>query len=206
MSTNHPKKSNYLRYLIYLLPIFLIVAGYFAITLATGEPSPFTIVTGSSMNPTIIPGSIAMIDKVPFDQLKKGEIIVFVPPVAQSGKCDSSPPRVLTQDAGIIPCFVIHRIIEITTGPNGERMIMTKGDNNPGPIQNIDYWITQSMYIGMVIYQLPIAGYVTQPPYNFYLGSVLVALFAIEILWEASGSKKSKEKSTEKVSSPAKML
>jgi signal peptidase I len=184
---------------LYILPVVLIIAGYFAISFATGEPSPFTIVTGSSMNPTIIPGSIAMIDKVPFNQLRIGDIIVFVPPVAQSGKCDSSPPPDITQDAGIIPCFVIHRIVKIRTNPSGQELIMTKGDNNPSSIQGIDYWITQSMYVGMVIFQLPVAGYVTQPPYNFYLGSILIALFAIELLWEASSSNAKRKNNPDKI-------
>jgi cytochrome b561 len=146
MANNSKGRSRfrYLHYLIYLVPIAIIILGYFAISYATNEPSPFTIVTGTSMTPTILAGSIAMIDKVPFDQLKIGEVIVFSPPAASSGICD----------------------------------------NNSGSIPGIDFWITESMYVGMVILQLPIAGYITQPPYNEYLGVLLLALFIIELFWE----------------------
>jgi signal peptidase I len=181
-------RYRFLHYLLYLIPVFLIIFGYFAISYATGEPSPFTIVTGTSMQPTILAGSIAMIEKVPFDQLKIGEVIVFSPPLASQGNCDSGPGPSLTQEANGAPCFVIHRIVQIKNSSTGERMIRTKGDNNPGSISGIDYWITQNMYVGMVILQLPIAGYVTQEPYNEYLGAVLLVLFVVELLWERKSS------------------
>jgi signal peptidase I len=166
-----------------LIPILIIVLGYFTISFATGEPSPFTIVTGTSMQPTILAGSVAMLDKIPFDQLVIGEVIVFTPPVAASGNCDSTPGPTLTQEAIGAPCFVIHRIVDIQD-TNGQRMIKTKGDNNPGSIPGIDFWINQTMYVGVVVFQLPVAGYITQPPYNEYLGSLLLALFVVELFWE----------------------
>lgn len=187
-------RFRFLRYLVYLIPIFLIIFGYFAISFATSEPSPFTIVTGTSMTPTILAGSIAMIDKVPFNQLKVGEVIVFTPPDALNGNCDSAPAGSLTQEAIGAPCFVIHRIVEITHTSTGVREIRTKGDNNSYSIPGIDYWIFQSMYVGMVILQLPVAGYVTQPPYNEILGGVLLVLFVVELFWEkrATASAESK--------------
>ncbi len=186
-STNWKNKKSRLRhlhYLVYLIPVALIIVGYFAISFATNEASPFTIVTGVSMQPTILAGSIAMISRVPFDQLKVGDIIVFTPPLASSsGGCDSSPGPSLTQESSGAPCFVIHRIVDILdTG--GQIQIKTKGDNNPGSIPGIDFWITQQLYVGMVILQLPVAGYITQAPYNEYLGILLLALFIGELLWE----------------------
>jgi signal peptidase I len=192
VASSKPKsRLRYLRYLIYLVPIFLIIFGYLAISYVTNEPSPFTIVTGTSMTPTILAGSIAMIDKVPFDQLKVGEVIVFTPPIASSGTCDSGPGPSLTQESYGAPCFVIHRIVDITN-ISGQRMIKTKGDNNSGSIPGIDFWINESMYVGMVILQLPIAGYVTQPPYNEYLGGLLLVLFVIELFWERKSNNSSK--------------
>ncbi len=177
-------KLRYLRYLLYFSLILVIIFGYFAISFATDEPSPFTIVTGTSMTPTILAGSIAMLDKVPFDQLKVGEIIVFTPPVSVLGGCDSGPSGPLTNEAPGNPCFVIHRIVDIRHMPNGGRELMTKGDNNSISIPGIDFWITQSMYVGMVILQIPIAGYLTQAPYNEYLAAILFILFVLELYWE----------------------
>ena len=74
--------NNVVRILIYLLPIFAIIAGYGAIIVVTHETYPFTIVTGTSMQPSIMPGTIAVIDRIPFDQLKVGDVIVFVPQIA----------------------------------------------------------------------------------------------------------------------------
>jgi signal peptidase I len=183
-------KLTYLRYLLYLLPVILIVLGYVGLIYYTGEPTPFTIVTGTSMQPTILAGSIAVLDHIPFDQLKLGEIIVFTPAEALSGSCDSAAGPSLTSEANGAPCFVIHRIVNITTGPNGQEEITTKGDNNPMSYYMIDYPIYQSQYVGVVVLQLPIAGYATQPPYNEYIGLLLAGLFIFELVHGREPQKK----------------
>lgn len=193
MSEKPRRKLSYLRYLLYLLPIILIILGYFTLVYASGEATPFTIVTGTSMQPTILAGSIAVLWRVPFNQLKIGEIIVFAPPVALAGGCDSSAGPSLTSEANGAPCFVIHRIVSISNA-SGQIVITTKGDNNPGSFQGIDYPIYESQYVGVVVLQLPIAGYVTQPPYNEYLGVILLGMFIFE-LFNGRDSKKEKSSS-----------
>ncbi len=170
------------------MPVILIVIGYAGLVIASGEPTPFTIVTGISMQPTLLAGSIAVLWHVPFNQLHAGEIIVFTPPESVGVKCQSSAGPSLTSESTGFPCFVIHRIVNISYS-NGQEVITTKGDNNDQSFEGIDFPVYQSQYIGVVVMQLPVAGYITQPPYNEYAGIILLALFIYE-LFSGRDSKK----------------
>ncbi len=183
-------KLHYLRYLVYLTPILAVLAGYTAISYATNEALPFTIVTGTSMQPTILAGSVAVIDKVPFDQLKVGDVIVFVPLLAENSTCDSGPTPSLTSEA-VVPCYVIHRIVSVSNA-NGQTIITTKGDNNAGSIPYIDEDITSSMYVGKVVFEIPIAGYVTESPYNYFIALMILVLLLAEFYWERNAPKSPK--------------
>ncbi len=188
------EKSNpVLRVLIYLIPVFAILACYGAIIVVTQETFPFTIVTGTSMQPTIMPGTIAVIEKVPFNQLKNGDIIVFVPLIAYGQACDSAPTSSLTQETAV-PCYVIHRIVLITTNAQGQRIVQTKGDNNPFSISEppIDVDINSSMYIGQVVLLFPLIGYATVQPYNEYLALLILAILVTQLLYDRNESKKDK--------------
>jgi signal peptidase I len=182
---NAPKKSRwrYLRVLTYFIPIFLIIGGYGLIVVATGESSPFTIVTGTSMQPTILPGTIALIARVPFNQLQVGDIIVHTTQDSLAAPCDSSPAPTLTGEVDN-PCFVIHRVINIRTDSSGGRIITTKGDDNQIVIQGIDTDINSSMYLGKVILQFPLMGYLTQQPYNEIIAFFIFVALIIELLFE----------------------
>jgi signal peptidase I len=179
-----PKKSRlrYLRNLTYFIPIFLIIGGYGVIVLVTQESSPFTIVTGTSMQPTILPGSIALIAKVPFNQLQIGDIIVHTTQDSLQAPCDSSPASTLTGEVSN-PCYVIHRIVQISN-VNGQRVVTTKGDDNSIEITGIDTGITQSMYLGKVIIQFPLMGYLTEQPYNEIIALFIFIALIVELLYE----------------------
>lgn len=183
MAVPQKKKLNYLYYLVYLLPIIAIIAGYGAIMLVANEQYPFTIVLGTSMEPTILPGSVAMIEKVPFNQLKVGDVIVFVPQEALLAACESAPTNSLVKETSI-PCYVIHRIAKISYGPTGTETIETKGDNNGISLNFIDTGINSSMYIGKVVLQFPIAGYITVSPYNEIIAAVILVSLGGELLYE----------------------
>jgi len=186
------KSSNsVVRILIYLLPIFAIIAGYGAIIVVTHETYPFTIVTGTSMQPSIMPGTVALIDRVPFDQLKIGDVIVFVPQIALYFQCNSSPSSSLTQETPV-PCYIIHRIVSITTNSQGQMIVQTKGDNNPSSLQNYDTDINSSMYIGQVVLQFPLVGYATVQPYNEYLAVIILIALAAELLYDRRMTRREK--------------
>jgi signal peptidase I len=189
-------KRRLLNYLVYLLPVALIIVGYFSLIAVTGESEPFTIVNGMSMEPTILPASIALIDRVPFDQLKAGDVIVFRPYVSTIEPCDQQGSNSPANDV-IIPCYVIHRIIAINTYPNGTRVVTTKGDNNPGPIGGIDTGITQSMYVGEVVLQFPLVGYLTYPPYPEILLTIIFVVLIIETSLQWRTDREQKKRTAE---------
>ena len=193
----HRGSRQYLHYLLYLVPIFILLLCYGGLILATNEPSPFTIVLGPSMQPTILPGSVAVIDKVPFDQLKPGDVIVFVPQVALISRCDSGPTGSLIAETSI-PCFVIHRIVRIATDQSGNRIVTTKGDNNPSSILSIDTGINDSMYIGKVIMQFPVAGYLTTTPTNEIVVILIFAAFVADMLYERYSTRRAEKSFAEK--------
>ena len=191
MQQPEEKKSGItiVRILIYLIPIFAIIAGYGAIIAVTQESYPFTIVTGTSMQPTIMPGTIALIDKTPFNQLKIGDIIVFTPQVALETSCNDSPSSSLTSETPV-PCYIIHRIVSIVTNSQGQRIITTKGDNNPASLEYYDTNIDSSMYIGQVVLQFPLVGYATVQPYNEYLAAIILLILVAQLFYDRNMSKK----------------
>ena len=196
MELEHVAKKSRLRHLrlmFYVLPILAIVGGYGLIVAATQESYPFTIVTGTSMEPTIMPGSIAVIDKVPFNQLKVGDIIVFVPQIALLSQCDGAPSSSLTQEVST-PCFIIHRIVSIQTDAQGNKIITTKGDNNPGSINFYDTNINSSMYIGKVVLQFPMVGYITVAPYNEYIALIILVVLVGQLLFDRRRPKKEEQR------------
>ena len=91
-----------------------------------------TVVLSGSMEPKIPTGSLCFVDKkYPFDQLKKGDVIVYQVPRQK----------------------VIHRIVEVVDG--GYKV---KGDANQNVDRAL---ITEENYYGKSIYSIPYAGYVT---------------------------------------------
>jgi signal peptidase I len=183
---------RYLRVLTYFIPIFAIIAGYGLIVVATQETSPFTIVTGTSMQPTILPGSIALIAKVPFNQLQIGDVIVHTTQDSLLEPCDSSPASQLTGEVPN-PCFVIHRIVNIQTDASGNRVVTTKGDDNSITIPGIDTGINQSMYLGKVIIQFPLLGYLTEQPYNEIIALFIFIALIAELFFERRQTSKPTE-------------
>jgi signal peptidase I len=184
-------KLHNLRFLIYLSPIIVIVGGYGLLIVATGEAYPFTVVTGTSMRPTILPGTVALIDQVPFQQLKTGNVIVFTPELARVLPCDNAPSASLYQDASV-PCFVIHRIVKIQYNSEGNEILTTKGDANPASISMIDTNISETMYMGKVVLQIPLAGYLTQRPYNEYVALAIFGIILGEFFYDRNLSSREK--------------
>ena len=171
-----------------------IVGGYGLLTIVTQESYPFTIVTGTSMQPTILPGSVALIAKIPFNQLRTGNVIVFAPQLSEMFPCDSTPSSSLVSETEV-PCFVIHRIVNINVD-SGNEIITTKGDANPDSIPLIDTNISQSMYIGKVVLQFPLAGYVTETPYNEYVALIIFGALIGELYFERKQSSEAKTQTT----------
>ena len=93
-----------------------------------------TIIASGSMQPTMNPGDIAIVAKVPTDTIKPGDIIQYITPDAT----------------------IIHRVID-TTGSKGSKVFVTKGDANTQP----DDPILQSQVLGKVLFTIPKLGWIS---------------------------------------------
>ena len=144
--------------------IVIVVAGVvivWAIVWLWFGTNPFYVVSSGSMEPVLKQYDILVVrDGQSFDDLKVGEIIVFHRP--------EGGDRV-----------IVHRIIEIVEGRDGDRVIRTKGDANPSSIPGTDFPITRDDYIGRVVYVIPGVGFITQaiaPPVNYIIIAIILAI------------------------------
>ena len=106
--------------------------------------SSILVMASNSMSPNLNKNDGVIVNNnVPFNSLKVGDIIASFP--NDTGRQE----------------IVIHRVAQIVTDPdNGQRIIRTKGDSNPGSIPQLDYPIFQENYIGKVVYIIPHLGVV----------------------------------------------
>ena len=117
------------------------------------------------MEPTRRLGEIIIVQKVPFDRIKEGDIMVV--------------------KKGSLP-IIVHRVHEVSEGP-GQNLIITKGDNpqtNPSP----DYPgllpspLRETDYLGRVDGLVPYVGFLTgifPPPLNIILVVIILALIVL---------------------------
>ena len=163
--------------------IVIVVAGVvivWAVVWAWFGTNPFYVVSSGSMEPVLKEYDILVVrDGQSFDELRVGEIIVFHRP--------EGGDRV-----------IVHRIIEIVEGRDGDRIIRTKGDANPSSIPGTDFPITRDDYIGRVVYVIPGVGFITQaiaPPVNYIIIAIILAILFFNRI-----GKKSKQPVEEKAS------
>lgn len=123
--------------------------------------NPFYVVSSGSMEPTLMVNDVLVVrDGGSWEDLRVGDIIVFNRPEGED--------RV-----------IVHRIIDIDVDSDGDRVVRTKGDNNPAPIPGTDYPIREDDYIGRVVYVVPGIGVVTKiisPPVNYIIIAVILAI------------------------------
>jgi len=132
-----------------------------------GTANPFYVVSSGSMIPALEIYDVIVVEgNTPFDDIKKGDIIVFYSPkLYEQGK-----ERV-----------IVHRVsLEMGEDP---KIVRTKGDANPSSIAGTDYPITEKEYLGKVEYVVPQVGYITQilqPPINYIIIAVIVGVMIVK--------------------------
>ncbi len=155
------------RKLTYVLVLVLMVISLQVVYRAFG--SPLYVVSSGSMVPTLKVGDVVAIEPTPFEDVKVGDIIVF-------------------REPGFPEKVIVHRVIEIVDA-DGERAFITKGDHN----LYRDPWIVKKAdYIGKVAFSIPYAGGLSiflQPPINYVIIAVIIALMLIEEFMPREGSK-----------------
>lgn len=147
--------------------VIIVVIGvaiiWFGLRIAFGTDNPFYVVSSGSMEPNLNVFDVLVVQgNDPFNDLKKGDIIVFDRP--------SGHDRV-----------IVHRVAEIID--EEPRVIRTKGDANPASIPGTDFPITEHEYIGKVAYVIPQIGYVTRiltPPINYIIIAVIVGIMILK--------------------------
>ncbi len=136
-----------------VIVVLFISLAILLVNVAFGN-SPFWYVEGISMHPTLENGDLIIIVRTPFDNLKIGDIIVYY--------------------SHIYNFRIVHRIIEISNY-NGDKILITKGDNNLGPDPS---YITRDDYVGKYTgIRIPYVGFLYQalaPPVNYFIIAILV--------------------------------
>ena len=81
---------------------------------------------------------------------------------------------------------------------DGERIVRTRGDANPGSIPGTDYPIRQDDYIGKVIYVIPGIGVITKvisPPVNYIIIAIILAILFFSRLNKKNSNSNNKDAS-----------
>ena len=143
-----------------------------------GTANPFYVVSSGSMIPVLEIYDVIVVEgNTPFNDVKKGDIIVFYSPkLYEQGK-----ERV-----------IVHRV-SLLMGED-PKIIRTRGDANPASIAGTDYPITEKEYLGKVEYVVPQVGYITQilqPPVNYIIIAVIIGVMVVK---HFAGKKKKKIK------------
>ncbi len=108
------------------------------LSVLTDTESPVVVVLSGSMEPAFYRGDLLFLS-MPSGPLKVGDIPVYKVPGAD------------------IP--IVHRIIETHDAPDGDQLILTKGDNNESDdiaLYNGARWMRRSNMVGKVEGELPI--------------------------------------------------
>ena len=156
-----PKELKYI-----IMAVIIVAIVWVGIRLSFGVINPFYVVASESMVPRLNVGDFVVVShNIPFDELKEEDIIVFREPVPDGEEADA----------------IVHRVNEILTDPQGNLVVLTKGDANSGSIPGIDFPIYETNYVGKVVVDIPKLGLVTKaisPPVNYIIiAIILVILF-----------------------------
>ena len=154
-----------------IIIIVVIAAIWIGLQVVFGTPNPFYVVSSGSMLPTLEVYDVIVVEgNTSFGDLEKSDIIVFYSPA----KYDLGEERV-----------IVHRVDSIMS--EEPRIIQTKGDNNPRPMKNVDYPITEKIYLGKVEYIIPQVGYITQilqPPINYIIIAIIIGVMIVKQVYK----------------------
>lgn len=151
-----PQKKTTAYYVVFV--IGLVIFAYFILT-------DTRRVISTSMEPTLEPGDLVVMQSLPVLSVNVGDVIVYDPPCSATG------------------FSVIHRVVDKTA--NGS--LITQGDNrltNPSPDIRLGIAsgpVTQSCLVGKVVFVVPYVELLTTLPYG--LNYVLAVLVIIAVIY-----------------------
>ena len=176
--TNRNLASNSTKNLVkdVIIVIVAIAVIWISLQVVFGTSNPFYVVSSGSMIPTLEVYDVIVVEgNTPFQDVKKGDIIVFYSPA----KYELGEERV-----------IVHRVDSIIS--EEPKTLQTKGDANPRSMKNVDYPITEKIYLGKVEFIIPQVGYITQilqPPINYIIIAVIIGVMIVK---QISTKKKNK--------------
>lgn len=119
-----------------LLVVFSLAAiVLIVIPMVTGSQT-YSVLTGS-MAPTYPPGTFLVVKPADFNSLQTGDVVTY--------QMESGRPDVVT-----------HRIIGFSSGQDGERQLITQGDNNDLPDETP---VMEIQVRGKLFYAVPYVGF-----------------------------------------------
>ena len=150
-----------------LIIVVAIAVIWIGLQAVFGTSNPFYVVSSGSMIPALEVYDVIVVEgNTPFEDVKKGDIIVFYSPkLFEQGK-----ERV-----------IVHRV-SLVMGDD-PKIVRTKGDANPASISGTDYPITEKEYLGKVEHVVPQVGYITkilQPPINYIIIAVIIGVMVVK--------------------------
>ena len=171
--TNRNLASNSTKNLVkdVIIVIVAIAVIWISLQVVFGTSNPFYVVSSGSMIPTLEVYDVIVVEgNTPFQDVKKGDIIVFYSPA----KYELGEERV-----------IVHRVDSIIS--EEPRTLQTKGDANPRSMKNVDYPITEKIYLGKVEYVIPQVGYITQilqPPINYIIIAIIIGVMIVKQVYK----------------------
>ena len=154
-----------------IIVIVAIAVIWIGLQVIFGTANPFYVVSSGSMIPTLEVYDVIVVEgNTSFEDVKKGDIIVFYSPA----KYDLGEERV-----------IVHRVESIIS--EDPKTIQTKGDANPRAMKNVDYPITEKIYLGKVEYIIPQVGYITQilqPPINYIIIAIIIGVMIVKQVYK----------------------
>ena len=154
-----------------IIVIVAIAVIWIGLQVIFGTANPFYVVSSGSMIPTLEVYDVIVVEgNTSFEDVKKGDIIVFFSPA----KYDLGEERV-----------IVHRVESIIS--EDPKTIQTKGDANPRAMKNVDYPITEKIYLGKVEYIIPQVGYITQilqPPINYIIIAIIIGVMIVKQIYK----------------------
>ena len=184
--TNRDLASNSTKNLVkdVIIVVVAIAIIWIGLQVVFGTSNPFYVVSSGSMIPTLEVYDVIVVEgNTSFEDVKKGDIIVFFSP----GKYELGEERV-----------IVHRVDSIIS--EEPKTLQTKGDANPRSMKNVDYPITEEIYLGKVEYVIPQVGYITQilqPPINYIIIAIIIGVMIVKQVY--SKKKKTIFQNTETV-------
>ena len=154
-----------------IIVIVAIAVIWIGLQVIFGTANPFYVVSSGSMIPTLEVYDVIVVEgNTYFEDVKKGDSIVFFSPA----KYDLGEERV-----------IVHRVESIIS--EDPKTIQTKGDANPRAMKNVDYPITEKIYLGKVEYIIPQVGYITQilqPPINYIIIAIIIGVMIVKQIYK----------------------